>query len=260
MRRAIGILLACGLTMGTGGASAGADDAVAQTFPPGDPNYSRLLFAPTGRPLEKGDGYFSDYELLFPGGAYGITDNVSIAGGVSVIPGLGLDEQLFYVSPKIGLRTSADRAAVSVGGLFARAGGGEYDQAESLGVGYAVGTFGGRDRSLSVGLGAAKASGELTARYPSLMLGGTTTVSRHVALVGETWLWLGEDFDSASSRSASACASSTTAVRRRRGDPARRPARRGVPAALALRHLSLREKRRGPLKRARVSSRAAGTG
>jgi hypothetical protein len=193
MRRATGILLACGLTMGTGGSSAGADDAVAQSFPPGDPNYSRLLFAPTGRPLEKGDGYLSDYELLFPGGAYGITDNLSIAGGVSVIPGLGLDEQLLYVSPKLGWNLS-DRAAVSVGGLFARAGGGEYDQAESLGIGYAVGTFGRRDRSLSVGLGAAKASGEDGA-LPLLMLGGTTTVSRHIALVGETWLWLGEDFD-----------------------------------------------------------------
>ena len=67
-----------------------------------DPNYSRLLFAPTGRPLAKGDGYFSDYELVFPGVAYGLTDNLSLAGGVSVIPGLGLGEQLFYVSPKLG--------------------------------------------------------------------------------------------------------------------------------------------------------------
>lgn len=26
-----------------------------------DPNYSRLMFAPTARPLRKGDGYFSDH-------------------------------------------------------------------------------------------------------------------------------------------------------------------------------------------------------
>jgi hypothetical protein len=44
-----------------------------------DPNYSRLLFAPTGRPLKKGDGYFSDYEVLFPGLAVGLTDHVSQA-------------------------------------------------------------------------------------------------------------------------------------------------------------------------------------
>ena len=70
-----------------------------------DPNYSRLLFSPTGRPLKKGDGYFSDYELLFPGVAVGLTDNLSIAGGVSLIPGLGLDEQVLYVSPKLGVES-----------------------------------------------------------------------------------------------------------------------------------------------------------
>lgn len=86
-----------------------------------DPNYSRLLFAPTGRPLRKGDGYFSDYELLFPGVAYGVTDNVTLSGGFSVIPGLGLTEQLFYVSPKLGFDLG-ERASVAVGGLFAGAG------------------------------------------------------------------------------------------------------------------------------------------
>jgi len=33
-----------------------------------DPNYTRLFFAPTGRALKKGAGYFSDYELVFPEG------------------------------------------------------------------------------------------------------------------------------------------------------------------------------------------------
>ena len=32
-----------------------------------DPNYTRLFFAPTGRALKKGSGYFADYELVFPG-------------------------------------------------------------------------------------------------------------------------------------------------------------------------------------------------
>ena len=31
--------------------------------------------------LKKGEGYFSDYELFFPGIAYGVTDNVTIGGG-----------------------------------------------------------------------------------------------------------------------------------------------------------------------------------
>ena len=156
-----------------------------------DPNYSRLMFAPTGRPLAKGDGYFSDYEVLFPGGAYGITDNVSIAGGVSTIPGLGLDEQVLYVAPKVGWNLG-EKAAVSVGGLFASAG--DDGDRESLGIGFAIGTFGRRDASASIGFGIADTSGDTDATA-LLMLGGAATVSRHVALVGETWLRLADDFD-----------------------------------------------------------------
>ena len=157
-----------------------------------DPNYSRLLFAPTGRPLKKGDGYFSDYELLFPGVAYGLTDNVSLAGGVSVIPGLGLSDQLFYVSPKLGFDLGP-RVSVAVGALLAGAGGGEGD-AESAYIGFAVGTFGGPKRSLTIGLGLGDTSGEFSDAVPIVMVGGTATLSRHIGLVTESWLFVGDDF------------------------------------------------------------------
>src|SRR5688572_2273410 len=98
-----------------------------------DPNYARLLFAPTARPLARGEGTFSDYELVFPGVAFGITDNISLAGGLSVIPGLGIGEQVFYVAPKIGWNIG-DKAAFAVGGLGAVAGG---SGGETLGIGYA---------------------------------------------------------------------------------------------------------------------------
>ena len=158
-----------------------------------DPNYSRLLFGPTGRPLKAGDGYFSDYELVFPGVAVGLTDNVSIAGGMSVFPGIGLGGQVFYVSPRIGWNLG-EKAAVSVGGLYAAVP--ADDDLDDLTVGFAVGTFGDRYRSLSVGVGLAD-----VARWdgynptPIVMVGGTATVSRHVALVSESWLVLDDGFD-----------------------------------------------------------------
>src|SRR5262245_39792088 len=42
----------------------------------GDPNDSRLFFAPTGRMLRKGDGYFSDTYLLFLNFVGGVSSNV----------------------------------------------------------------------------------------------------------------------------------------------------------------------------------------
>ena len=156
---------------------------------PSDPNYSRLMFAPTGRPLRQGDGYFSDHELVFPGFSYGVTDNVSVSGGVSTIPGLGLSEQLVYFSPKVGFELS-DRAAVSVGAFAAGVGGAD-DDLGTLGIVFAVGTFGTRDHSLTAGLGLARELGDRFAdAEPILMIGGQTRLSRSIALVSENWLVL----------------------------------------------------------------------
>jgi hypothetical protein len=156
-----------------------------------DPNYSRLMFSPTGRPLRKGDGYFSDYELVFPGFAVGVTDHFSLAGGVSTIPAIGLGEQLFYVSPKLGFNLS-DRTSVAVGGLLA--GAGWDDDFDSVGIAFAVGTFGTPDRSLSLGLGLARELGRAHAETePILMLGGQVRLSDSIALVSENWFLLGGD-------------------------------------------------------------------
>jgi hypothetical protein len=169
------------------------DEVVTVQTRDGDPNYSRLLFGPTGRPLRKGDGYFSDYVLALPGVAVGLTDHLSLAGGVSVIPGFGLGEQLFYVSPKVGYQVS-ERTAFSVGGLYATMA--LDSDREALGVLYGVSTFGGRDKSVTVGLGFGDADLQDGFRpSPILMLGGTATVSRHVALVTESWVVLNDDFD-----------------------------------------------------------------
>jgi hypothetical protein len=173
------------------GSAEAADEGAAASARPSDPNYSRLMFAPTGRPLRKGDGYFADHELVFPGFAYGLTDNVSVSGGVSTLPGLGLSEQLVYFSPKVGFELS-DRAAVSLGGLVAGAGGA--DDIGTLGIAFGVGTFGPRDHSLSVGLGAARELGDRSAStLPILMVGGQTRLSNSLALVSENWLVLGGD-------------------------------------------------------------------
>jgi hypothetical protein len=150
-----------------------------------DPNRTRLLFAPTARPLDRGEGYVSNTELVFPGVSLGLTDNLSIGGGFSIVPGLGLGEQLFYVSPKLGFEVSP-KVALAVGGLWAKPG----SEAESLVMGYGVGTFGPVDRSLSAGVSYVTVPGEGEAWLG--MLGGNVTLAKHVALVGESWIDLGD--------------------------------------------------------------------
>jgi hypothetical protein len=152
-----------------------------------DPNDSRLFFAPTGRPLRKGTGQFTVHELMFPGVSYGLTDNVTLMGGVSIIPGLGLDQQLFYVAPKVGARVS-DRFAVSAGYLFARVA--EEGFENGAGIGFAVATLGGSDNSFTGGFGLAHSEGEVA---PILMLGGQARLGRRLFFLSENWIILNGD-------------------------------------------------------------------
>lgn len=144
-----------------------------------NPNATRLFFAPTGQMLKKGEGYFADYELFFPGFAYGVTDNISIGGGVSIFPA-GVDEQVYYVTPKVGVSVG-EKLHLATGLLFAGTQGG------TGGVYYGVGTLGDGDGSATLGLGYGFAGGEIESR-PVAMLGGEKRVSRRIALVTENYL------------------------------------------------------------------------
>ena len=153
-----------------------------------NPNATRLFFAPTGRMLKQGKGYFSDYYLFFPGFAYGLTDRVTLGGGLSIIPGLDLNKQLFYVTPKVGL-VQKEFFHLAAGALLVRVPGDDAWDDDSVGVGimYGVATFGTPDASLTAGLGYGFEGGNLADR-PMVVLGGEKRLTRRLALVTENWI------------------------------------------------------------------------
>ena len=156
-----------------------------------DPNYTRLMFAPTGRPLRRGDRYFFNHYVFFPGMAYGFTNRFGVAGGLSVIPGLGLTDQILSVAPKFGLYASGD-VALSMGVLYMNVAG-----EGAGGMAFVVGTKGSPDKSFTcgIGLGYIAEEGEDVdfAEHPVLLLGGNIRLSESMALVSENWLITGED-------------------------------------------------------------------
>ena len=155
-----------------------------------DPNYSRHMFAPTGRPLREGDGYISNYYVFFPGVSYGFTDRLSIAAGLSVFPGASLDQQILSVSPRYGLYVS-DELAVSVGTLYMTV-----PEEGSAGIAFAAGSVGPPDRCLTAGLGLGyvREQGEDVdfTDGPIILVGGNVRLSNSVALVSESWFIIGE--------------------------------------------------------------------
>jgi len=144
-----------------------------------NPNATRLFFAPTGQMLKQGEGYISDYEVFFPGIAYGLTDNITIGGGVSLLPA-AVDEQAYYLTPKIGFSV-ADKVHLATGVLFVGAKGG------TGGIYYGVATLGDGDGSVTIGGGYGFAGGKIESK-PVGMIGGELRVANRIGLVTENYL------------------------------------------------------------------------
>ena len=156
-----------------------------------NPNATRLYFAPTGRTLKKGKGYFSNYYLFFPGFSYGLTDRLTVGGGFSIFPGVDMDEQLFFIAPKLGLMQN-ESVQVALGALFVRVPGddGWDDDPEGAGIFYGVTTLGNPDASLTLGFGYGFVGGNLAER-PMVVIGGEKRLTRHTAFVTENWIYPG---------------------------------------------------------------------
>jgi hypothetical protein len=153
-------------------------------FWPEDPSRTRLFFAPTGRMLRRGEGYFSDAYVFFPSFQGGLTDRVNFGGGMSLFPGVGLDEQIYFVTPKIGV-IAGPKLNVAVGALVA--GVPDFFEDSPVGLAYGVATYGGEDASVTVGSGFGFSRSSTSQAL--VMLGGSARLSRTVALVSENYLY-----------------------------------------------------------------------
>lgn len=153
-------------------------------------NATRLFLAPTARMLKQGEGYFADYYFFFPMAAYGITDNISIGGGRSFLPGVDNDEQIFYFTPKVGLLTT-ENTNFAAGALLLKS---DFDNDYSpiVGILYGVGTYGASDLSITAGLGYGFVGSEF-AEKPMVMVGGEARLLHRISFVTENWIFPGVD-------------------------------------------------------------------
>jgi hypothetical protein len=147
-----------------------------------DPNQTRLFFAPTAKGLAKGQGYYSVYEVFFPFVAYGLTDFLTLAGGMTLVP--GAKSQVVYFAPRLNLPPLSKNFNLAGGVLYFNST--SFEAKEPIGIAYGVGTVGPSDRAFTVGLGWGFA-GSNFADNPILMLGGELRTGRYTKLITENW-------------------------------------------------------------------------
>jgi hypothetical protein len=153
----------------------GDDGTVEYWFP--NPNATRLVFGPTGRTLPHGEGYFADYDIAVGSAAVGVTDRITIGGGGLLVP----NSRLWFVTPKVGL-VRGESFNLAIGALA-----GGWGASGVSGIGYVVGTFGGGDRSITLGAGN-DFSGSRAGREQVFMLGGEIRASRRISFMTENYV------------------------------------------------------------------------
>jgi len=147
----------------------------------GDPNYTRLFFAPTARALRLGQGYFSAYQIFFPFLAIGVSDFITLAGGMSLLP--GAENQLFYIAPKI-TPVQTEKLSISGGVLFIQS---TSAGSDGMGIFYGVASYGTDAASITGGLGWGF-SGDETADKPIILIGGEVRASNSIKFITENWI------------------------------------------------------------------------
>ncbi|MEX0912562.1 MAG: hypothetical protein WD737_05285 [Gemmatimonadota bacterium] len=150
---------------------------------PTDPNLTRLFFGPTGRNLERGEGYVGVFELFFPFVTYAPTDFLTLAGGTPVIP--EVIGRVFYFAPKVGGRIS-EKATVGAGVLAFHDASADAGDVSSVGVVYGVGTYGTEDTAGTFGLGWGFAGDEVENR-PVALVGLERRLSPRMKLLSENY-------------------------------------------------------------------------
>ncbi|MDZ7265799.1 MAG: hypothetical protein ONB48_00500 [candidate division KSB1 bacterium] len=153
-------------------------------FQRSDPNHARLLLAPTGRGLPAGQGYFADYYLFFPTLAYGVTDFLSVSGGISILP--GASSQLGYAGFKLTWPASSQvELAAGLTHLMMP------EDVRDATLAYSVATFGSSRSAVTLGAGLPFTRDEIA--EPVLLLGAETQLSNSMKLLTENWIFTGTD-------------------------------------------------------------------
>jgi len=154
-----------------------------------NPHATRYLFAPNALGLKKGQGYYQNTWIFFNNVDYGISNNISIGGGLVPVFLFGAASTPFWITPKVSIPVSRDNLHIAggaiIGGIFGEDTGGG-------GIFYGTSTIGHSDKNLSVGLGYGFGGGDIS-DTPVINISGSIRVAESLYLLSENYLFPGTE-------------------------------------------------------------------
>ncbi len=121
-----------------------------------NPQATRYFFSPNAYGLKAGEGYYQNVWVLINSFAVGLTDNISIGGGLVPLFLFGTGATPIWITPKVSFPVVKDKLNLGGGALMGTVLG---EEGTGFGLVYGISTFGSKDKNISLGVGYGVADG-----------------------------------------------------------------------------------------------------
>jgi hypothetical protein len=156
-----------------------------------NPHASRYMFSPSAFSVGDRKGYYQNFWIFFNSVNYGVNDNFSIGGGTIPLFLLGAETPV-WVTPKYTFPNIVENVNFAAGALVGSILG--VADLETYGIFYGIGTYGTRDKNISVGLGYGFSNGEVSSS-PIINVGFLYRNSNRIYFISENYFFPGTDFN-----------------------------------------------------------------
>ncbi len=147
-----------------------------------NPQSSKYFFTQNGYGVKKGEGYYSNTWIFLNEVTYGVTDFFSISAGTIPLFLFGVETPV-WINPKLSIPVVKDKVNIGLGAYVGTIVGLEGSNFAFL---YGNTTFGSRDKNLTIGLGWAAGSGEISST-PLISVSG-------MIRTGQKWYIISENY------------------------------------------------------------------
>jgi hypothetical protein len=149
----------------------------------GNPQSTRYFWSPNGYGLKTGEGYYQNMWIFFNQVSVGITDNISIGGGIIPLFLFAGNPTPVWITPKVSIPVAKDKFNIGAGALVGTIIG---ENNSGFGILYGITTFGSRDTNLNLGLGYGYIGGKLSST-PAFNISGMIRTGSHSYLISENY-------------------------------------------------------------------------
>jgi hypothetical protein len=165
-------------------------EMIRREFPAGEefwfdnPLATRFYWSANGYGLRKGEGYYQNAWVFFNQFSVGLSDNISLGGGLMPLFLLGGTPTPVWISPKISIPISRDKFNLGTGVLLGTVIG---EQNATFGLIYGITTFGSKDKNVSIGMGYGILDGQFST-LPAISFSTMIRTGRRGYFISENYL------------------------------------------------------------------------